>query len=205
MKKWITPVIYIVALIFAFIYRNEIFEWLQTNDSFLLLLGLATVLALFPILPYKAVIAVLGYTYGTFWGGLVAWLGTTIAAIIIYAAAASIYRSSGRRFLAKFKSLDRFTSALEQHPFKTMVIARLIPIVPQMAVNVYAGVASIPFWIYTIASGLGKIPAIFIYSFLGNGLANHPVQVTMITFMIAGIAVISFAIYYGLNRRKKRI
>lgn len=205
MKKWVTPIIYVVALSFAFIYRNEIFEWLQANDSFLLLLGLATVLALFPILPYKAVIAVLGYTYGIFWGALVAWLGTTIAAMIIYAAAASIYRDSGRRFLAKFKSLDKFTSAFEQHPFKAIVIARLIPIVPQMAVNIYAGVASIPFWSYTIASGLGKIPAIFTYAFLGNGLANKPIPFTMITFMIAGIAGISFAVYYEINRPKKRI
>lgn len=194
MKKWITPVIYILALSLAFIYRNEVFDWLRTNDSILLLLGLATVLALFPIVPYKAVIAILGYTYGTFLGALIAWLGTTIAAMIIYAAAAGVYRDSGRRFLAKFRSLDKFTSAVEKHPFKAIVIARLMPIVPQMAVNVYAGVASIPFWIYTIASGLGKIPAIFIYAFLGNGFANNPVQITIVTTIIIGIAIIGFAI-----------
>lgn len=203
MKKWITPTLYIIVLTLAFIYRTEIFSWLQTNDSIPLLVALAAILALFPILPYKAVIAILGYTYGTFWGASVAWLGTTIAAIIVYAASASVYRESGRRFLAKFRYLDSFTSAVERHPFKAILFARLMPIVPQMAVNVYAGVATIPFWTYTIASGLGKIPAILLYAFLGNKFANNSLQISMIVLIVLGIVAIGFTIY--LYRRKKQI
>lgn len=201
MKKWITPIIYFLTLYLAFIYRNEILAWLKSNDSIPLLLILATLLALFPILPYKAVIAVLGYTYGTFWGASIAWLGTTCAAIIVYAAAATAYREPGRRILAKFRYLESFTSAVESHPFKAIVIARLLPIVPQMAVNIYAGVASIPFWIYTAASGLGKIPAILIYAYLGNGLANNPLRFAIIAVMIMAAAMIGLAAYRIKYRR----
>lgn len=203
MKKWITPVVYIIALSFAFIYRNEIFSWLESNDSLTLLLILATLLALLPILPYKAVIAVLGYTYGTFWGASIAWLGTTVAAIIIYGAAASVYREPGRTFLSKFRFLDSFTLAVERHPFKAIVIARLLPIVPQMAVNVYAGVAMIPFWTYTAASGLGKIPAIIVYAFLGNGLANNPLQISIAFITFIGAAIIGFLIYRIIQQKKR--
>ncbi|UNK20337.1 VTT domain-containing protein [Paenibacillus sp. N3/727] len=195
MKKWITPVVYILALYLAFTYRDEIFDWLKTNDSMPLLFVLTTLLALFPILPYKAVIGVLGYTCGTLSGASIAWLGTTAAAVIIYAAAASVYREPGRRFLAKFRYIESFTSAVERHPFKAIVIARLMPIVPQMAVNVYAGVASIPFWIYTAASGLGKIPAILIYAYLGNSLANNPLQFAIIAAIMMAVSVIGFVAY----------
>lgn len=195
MKKWITPAIYILALFLALTYRNELLDWLKANESMPLLFGLATLLALLPILPYKAVIAILGYTYGTFWGASIAWLGTTAAALIIYVAAAAVYREPGRRFLAKFRYLDSFTSAVERHPFRAIVIARLVPVVPQMAVNVYAGVASIPFWIYTIASGLGKIPAILIYAYLGSGFADHPVRFASLAAIIMVAAVIGLTVY----------
>ncbi|WP_106768130.1 TVP38/TMEM64 family protein [Paenibacillus faecalis] len=195
MKKWIIPALYILVLALAFTYRNEILDWLNTNDSFFVLLTLATLFALFPILPYKAVIAVLGYVYGTFLGALIAWLGTTFAAIIIYFLAAFAFRQPGRKLLAKYAYLDSFTTAVEKHPFKAIVIARLAPIVPQMAVNIYAGVASIPFWIYTAASGLGKIPAILIYAYLGNGLAHNPLLFAVLAFVLMAAAAVIFILY----------
>ena len=136
---------------------------------------LAALLALFPIAPYKVVIAILGYAYGTVWAAAISWFGTTIAAVIVYAAVRSLYQEPGRRLLGKYTAIHRFTTAVERRPFQSILLARLLPVIPQMAVNLYAGVASIPFWTYTAASAIGKIPAILLYAWLGSGLADHPV------------------------------
>ncbi|WP_054956606.1 TVP38/TMEM64 family protein [Paenibacillus dakarensis] len=202
MKKWITPIIYSIMLALAFIYRNDIFTWLKTNDSYPLLLLLAALLALFPIFPYKAIIAVLGYTYGAFWGSVTAWLATNAAAVIVYLAA-SLYRDSGRAFLAKFRQLDSFTAVVESHPFKAIVIARLLPIVPQMAVNVYAGITRVPFWTYFLATGLGKMPAILFYAALGQGFTNHPVQMGILIILILSASMVGLAVHHKIKRNSR--
>ncbi|RAR45337.1 TVP38/TMEM64 family protein [Paenibacillus sp. MDMC362] len=181
MKRWIIPAIYSTALVLAFAYRREIIDWLGGNPPLYLMILLAALLALFPVAPYKVIIAILGYAYGTLWAAAISWFGTTIAAVILYAAIRSLYQEPGRRLLGKYEALHRFTSLVEKRPFLSILLARLLPIIPQMAVNIYAGVASIPFWTYTIASAIGKIPAILLYAWLGSGFADHPL-------LFAGIA-----------------
>ena len=175
MKRWIIPILYAAVLALAFSYRHDITEWLESDPPLFLMILLAALLALFPIAPYKVVIAILGYAYGTVWAAAISGFGTTIAAVILYAAVRSLYQESGRRLLGKYTAIHRFTNAVERRPFQSILLARLLPVIPQMAVNLYAGVASIPFWTYTAASAIGKIPAILLYAWLGSGLADHPV------------------------------
>lgn len=181
MKRWIIPAIYSTALILAFAYRHEIIDWLRGNPPLYLMILLAALLALFPIAPYKVIIAILGYAYGTLWAAAISWFGTTIAAVILYAAVRSLYQEPGRRLLGKYAAIHRFTALVERRPFQSILLARLLPIIPQMAVNIYAGVASIPFWTYTTSSAIGKIPAILLYAWLGSGFSDHPL-------LFAGIA-----------------
>lgn len=155
-------------------YKSTIWNWMNNNDSLTFLILMTTLLALFPIIPYKLVIAALGFAYGTLWASLIAWFGTTLAAIIVYGIVRYAFREQGRRYLDQRRSIQSFTHMMETHPFMAIVIARMLPIVPQMMVNVFAGVASISLWTYTIASGLGKIPGILLYAYLGGNLMAKP-------------------------------
>ncbi|NMO94572.1 VTT domain-containing protein [Paenibacillus lemnae] len=171
MKTWLTPILYLTILCLMYYYRIEIFNWLEQDTSLLPVLALSTLFAVFPIVPYKAVIAVLGYVYGGTGGAAAAWFGTTAAAVIVYAAA-SLYKEPGRRLLARYRILDSFSKKAERHPFITILLARMIPVIPQMGINIYAGVTSMPFWLYFAATGLGKIPSLFLYAYLGSAFAG---------------------------------
>ncbi|GAB6990476.1 TVP38/TMEM64 family protein [Paenibacillus pini] len=190
MKKWLLILLYILIMLLAFIYRDPILEFMQQHDSFSVLLMLSALLALFPIIPYKLVIAALGFAYGTFWAAVISWLGTMIAAAVIYALVRYVFREQGRRYLSKINSLDTFTTWIEAHPFTSVAAGRLMPIVPQMAVNVFAGVASVPFWTFTLASGLGKIPGIFLYAFLGGNLTRRP--------LLSGIIITTYILFLAI-------
>lgn len=174
MKRWIIPILYAAVLALAFhtgmISRSgwRAIPALPHDPA-------GSPACLISHCPYKVVIAILGYAYGTVWAAAISWFGTTIAAVILYAAVRSLYQESGRRLLGKYTAIHRFTTAVERRPFQSILLARLLPVIPQMAVNLYAGVASIPFWTYTAASAIGKIPAILLYAWLGSGLADHPV------------------------------
>lgn len=201
MKRWVIPAIYAAVLALAFTYRAEMMDWLRGDPSLFLMIVLATLLALFPIAPYKVVIAVLGYAYGTIWAAAISWFGTTVAAIILYTMVRALYQENGRRLLGKYAAIEKFTTAIERRPFQAILLARLLPVIPQMAVNIYAGVASIPFWTYTSASAIGKIPAIFLYAWLGSGLAEHP---AIFAAIAAGLMLITALGLAAARRLKSR-
>ncbi|GAB6929812.1 hypothetical protein JCM10914A_37950 [Paenibacillus sp. JCM 10914] len=203
MKKWTLPALYVLMLGIGFINRHDLIRWLESEPPLSLIIILATLLALFPIAPFRVVIAILGFAYGTLWAAAIAWLSTTAAAVIIYVVVRTIYREPGGRLLERYSALQGFTTMVERHPFPAMVLARLMPVVPQMAVNIYAGVASIPFWTYTIASALGKSPGILLYAWLGSGFSERPLLFVLLSVAIVALTGIGLALIRRIRRRRE--
>ena len=174
MNKWLTIILYIIGIILVFIYRQEILAWMKQDHSLFTSIGTATLLALFPVVPYKVVIGLYGYAYGSLTGVLICWTATNIAAALMYAGVRYMFQAPARRYLASKPGLGKFTAAVASRPFASIVLARLAPVIPQTAVNAYAGAAGLPFWNYLAASGLGKIPGIALFAFLGGNLLQNP-------------------------------
>lgn len=200
MKKWLLAALYAAVLVIALIYRSDIVNYMQKHGSFPVLVCLSALVALFPVIPYKLVIAALGFSFGTFWAAAVSWLGTMIAGSVIYALSRTVLREQARTYLNKFGMLQSFTAWVEAHPFMSVAAGRLIPVLPQMAVNVFAGVASIPFWTYTAASGLGKLPGILVYAFLGGNGTKHPLGSVLV---FAGYVLLLGLMLLLYRKRKK--
>lgn len=191
MRKWLTVLLYVSGITLAFIYRYEILEWLRGGHNLFLSVGAATLLALFPVVPYKAVIGLFGYVYGSAYGAAICWIATTLAAAVMYAFIKYLFRDRASVYLSSISALDKFTSAVKRRPFSSIIIARLVPVVPQTAVNVYAGAAGLPFWSYLAASGLGKIPGIALYAFLGGELFQHPRKAIIAILVYAAIIALA--------------
>ncbi|MNC32532.1 TVP38/TMEM64 family inner membrane protein YdjZ [compost metagenome] len=195
MRKWLSVTLYVSGIILAFIYRYDLLDWLREDHSPLLSLLAATVLALFPVLPYKLIIGLFGYAYGSLAGALICWSATTLAAAIMYGLVKYLFQNQARTYLASVPALEKFTSAVQRRPFASIILARLAPVVPQTAVNIYAGAAGLPFWSYLAASGLGKIPGITLYAYLGGQLFQHPrsaaiaVVLYTVVLLLAGLSL----------------
>lgn len=198
MRKWFSIILYASGTILAFIYRYEILDWMKEDHNLVSSIGIATLLALFPVVPYKAVIGFYGYAYGSLAGALICWVATSLAASILFGLVRYLFKDQARAYLTSISTLKRFTEAIERRPFASIVLARLVPIIPQTAVNIYAGAAGLPFWSYLLATGIGKIPGIALYAFLGGNLFQHP------TSAIIAIAVyITVLIIAGLSLRPR--
>lgn len=198
MKKWTSIILYVSGTILAFIYRYDILSWMKEDHNLFSSIGIATLLALFPVVPYKAVIGFFGYAYGSLTGALICWLATNLAAAILFGVVKYLFQNQARTYLASIPALEKFTAGIERRPFASIVLARLLPIIPQTAVNIYAGAAGLPFWSYIAASGIGKIPGIALYAFLGDHLLQNPGSA--ITAIIVYAAVIIIA---GLSLRPR--
>lgn len=145
MKKWFSIILYVSATILAFIYRYDILSWMKEDHNLFSSIGIATLLALFPVVPYKAVIGFFGYAYGSLAGAIICWLATNLAAAILFGVVKYLFQSQARAYLASIPALEKFTAGIERRPFASIVLARLVPIIPQTAVNIYAGAAGLPF------------------------------------------------------------
>jgi len=195
MRKWFTVLLYVSGITLAFIYRYDILAWLKEDHNLFLSMLAATVLALFPVLPYKLIIGLFGYAYGSVTGALICWVATTLAAAVIYGLVKYMFQNQSQSYLSSLPALDKFTGAVQRRPFTSVVFARLAPVIPQMAVNIYAGAAGLPFWRYLAASALGKIPGIALYAFLGGQMFQHPRSAAIaVVLYLAVLAVAGFSL-----------
>ncbi|MEK5585641.1 VTT domain-containing protein [Paenibacillus sp. FSL P2-0536] len=194
MRKWFSIILYVSGTILAFIYRYDILSWMKEEHNLFGSIGIATLLALFPVVPYKAVIGFFGYAYGSLAGALICWVATTLAAAFLFGVVKFLFQDQARAYLTSIPLLEKFTKGIERRPFASIVFARLLPIIPQTAVNIYAGAAGLPFWSYLAASAIGKIPGIALYAFLGDQLFQNPgnaiiaIVVYAIVLIIAGLS-----------------
>lgn len=171
MKKWYTLSMYLVLIIIVYVCKEDILHWMQYGDAPLLLIfAAALAFVIVPVIPYKIVIGMLGFMYGPLMGALISWTAASLASVIVFLLARYLFQKQGRAYLSKYEKLEKLQAAIEKNPFLTILLARLIPIIPQAVVNVIPAITSIPVVTFTIASALGKIPAMLLFAFIGSNL-----------------------------------
>ncbi|AZN40956.1 TVP38/TMEM64 family protein [Paenibacillus albus] len=173
MKRLLLIGFYIAVIIAVWSNRTELIAWMRDGDvPVLLLLLLVIGLACIPIIPFSVVIGTMGYLYGPLLGALISLIGAWIAALLLYGLFRYALRERGRAMLRRYQLTERWTVMVEKYPFRSIVLARLMPIVPQVAVNIYAAVVTIPFLSYAGASFLGKIPGMLVFAFIGGSVVS---------------------------------
>lgn len=126
-----------------------------------------------------------GAIFGPLWGAALSWSSAMVAAALCF----GISRSLGRPPIEKLvggnalRATDRF---FERYGSRSILLARLIPIVSFDIVSYAAGLTPVSFWQFMIATGIGQLPATIVYSILGDSLG----QAATILWGIAGVALL---------------
>lgn len=173
-KKIVLAVFYLGIGLLIYVYGEAILKWFQEADNISLVTFMATIMALFPVIPYPLVGGVIGAAYGPVWGGLVTWIGSTAASILMFLFVRYGYQEWGTRILNRYERIGKLTGMFERNAFLTIAFARCIPIVPSIVVNVYCALSRVSFLTYAIASALGKIPAMLLFAVVGDNLMTEP-------------------------------
>lgn len=104
-----------------------------------------------------------------------AWVSRIAIAVVVVAACFWIARSLGREAVEKLCSktglatIERF---FERHGDQSVLIARLLPFVSFDFVSYFAGLTSMPFKGFMVATGIGQLPATIVYSYVGGMLTG---------------------------------
>lgn len=183
------------------------FESIRALSTYIQQYGLlAPVIAFFlfvlqaalPVFPYIILASAGGILFGLKLGIFISWSGALTGACVAY----WICRLLGYEWLNE-KLQQRFAYDLSHlspsAAFWTIIIARIIPVVPTPIINVAAALGGVSFPNFLLSSAIGKIPSAVLYTGLGLALFNAQ-DINTILCILAAFIVLILIIKYLAHR-----
>lgn len=141
-----------------------------------------------------------GLLFGAFWGAVLSWSSAMVGAAVCYFIAKALGRPVLERVLG-VRSLRMADSFFERYGRYAVLIARLVPVISFDIVSYAAGVTSIGFVEFMVATGVGQLPATVVYSFLGENLTGGAKIGLWALGGVIALLVLALAVKAALERK----
>lgn len=114
-----------------------------------------------------------GLLFGVFPGTLFNVLGATAGASALFLAVrAGFGRGLARRIEAGEGRIARIKAGLDANQWESLLLLRLVPVVPFFVANLLPALLAVPFWRFAVTTFLGIIPGAIVYTGVGAGLGE---------------------------------
>ena len=205
-------ILLLVFLVYLFIPKvkeniNEMCGYLSSMDldkikKYILSFGIWAPITSFMLMVLQSVIAPIpaflitlsnAAIFGWVKGALLSWTSAMAGAALCFYISRGLGREGVEKLTSKFalKDMDGFFKKYGKH---TILIARLLPFISFDLVSYAAGLTSMSFWSFFVATGIGQLPATIVYSYVG-GMLTGGAQLLMSGLLI--LFALSIAIYVG--------
>lgn len=144
--------------------------------------------------------------FGWWQGAILSWSSAMLGAVICF----YISRILGRDVVEKLTSkvgLESVDEFFKKYGRQSILIARLLPFMSFDLVSYAAGLTSMAFIPFFIATGIGQLPATIVYSYVGGmltGGAQLLVTGLLILFAVSIFIALIRKIYYSKEASKVR-
>ncbi|HEC28549.1 MAG TPA: TVP38/TMEM64 family protein [Gammaproteobacteria bacterium] len=154
-------------------------------------------------LPSAPIALASGAAYGHVWGTIYILIGAELGAIIAFSMARMLgHDVMKRRFGDKIKI--RWLQS-DNHLMLAIGISRLIPFISFDIVSYAAGLTSLGYLRFALATLFGITPASYLLAHFGSEMANSDLPNMIVTILLlGGITVIPLLISLILSRRRNR-
>lgn len=135
--------------------------------------------------------------FGWWKGAILSWSSAMAGAAICFYIARILGRDVAERLTSRagLQSIDDFFARYGTH---SILIARLLPFISFDLVSYAAGLTSMDFWPFFVATGVGQLPATIVYSYVG-GMLTGGAQMLMtgllILFALSAVIVMMRKMY----------
>mgnify|MGYP000923524601 CR=1 FL=1 len=142
--------------------------------------------------------------FGWWRGAILSWSSAMAGASLCF----FIARLLGREAVVKLTSrsgLQNIEEFFKRHGRMSILIARLLPFISFDIVSYAAGLTSISFWSFFVATGIGQLPATIIYSYVGGfltGGAKWLVTGLLILFALGFMIALGKQLYEERSKKK---
>lgn len=132
-----------------------------------------------------------GMIWGWLGGVLLSWSSAMAGAALCFWIARSLGRPVVEKLVGGSKSLGVSDLFFERYGNKTVFVARLLPFVSFDLISYGAGLTSMGFWKFFLATGLGQLPATIVYSYLASvGGAAGSVKILLYVFIATAVLLV---------------
>ena len=197
---------------------NEIFRMFASGDftvvkEFVASYGAYAVVISFLLMVFQSLAAPLpaflitfanANLFGWWQGAILSWTSAMAGAALCFFIARVLGRDVAEKLTSK-AGLAQIDTFFEKYGKNTILICRLLPFVSFDIVSYAAGLTSMSFGSFMIATGLGQLPATIVYSDVGGmltGGAKLFVTGLMLLFALSAIIAMGRKIY--LERQKAK-
>ena len=198
---------------------NDIFKMFATGDfqvvkEFVAQYGAYAMAVSFLLMILQSVIAPLpaflitfanANLFGWWQGAILSWSSAMAGAAVCFYIARILGRDVVEKLTSKtgLKQIDDFFDKYGKH---SILIARLLPFISFDIVSYAAGLTSMGFWGFFIATGIGQLPATIVYSYVGvmlTGGARLFVTGLLILFALSVLIILIRQIYLSKKNNNK--
>jgi uncharacterized membrane protein YdjX (TVP38/TMEM64 family) len=167
-------------------------------------IGLAVAQAIIAPLPMNVITITNALVFGPIWGSVLSWFSTVLGASLCFL----LSRTFGKPFAHKIvgSSIEKAEQFFRKYGLHAMFLVRILPFVPFDAVSYGAPLVGVRFSRFLIATSIGIVPSILLYSYLGTLIAGIYWWV-LLGLLIAGLVGIlaAWLMMRKLNENKPPI
>ena len=109
-----------------------------------------------------------GLLFGLWWGTFLVLMGNLLAAATAFALSRTLGRTWLERKLHGSRRWRALDAAVGKQGWKIIFLSQIHPLFPTSLLNYLYGVTSIRFWPCMLWIGLGQLPGLFLYAYLGT-------------------------------------
>lgn len=143
--------------------------------------------------------------FGWWQGAILSWSSAMAGAAVCFFIARILGRDVAEKLTSK-AGIAQIDTFFEKYGRNTVLICRLLPFVSFDFVSYAAGLTSMSFPAFFIATGIGQLPATIVYSYVG-GMLTGGAQLLMtgllILFALSALIVMLRKIYMDRQKNKK--
>jgi uncharacterized membrane protein YdjX (TVP38/TMEM64 family) len=218
---WLVPLGVIAALVLAYFvwpgFRSlvdEAYRVVQSGDRAqleawvsgfgawgpVLIYALMVAQTLLAFIPSLLITVVPVLAYGPLWGGLLAWSGLLLAALVAYGIGRALGPVTVERFIGH-KTERQIEGFVERYGVWGVVAARVSPALSTDAVSFVAGLVKMRLWRFALATALGTLPLVVLVAFLGSDLERLRGGLIWVSVL----SLVAFVLYVVWDRRRRRV
>lgn len=140
--------------------------------------------------------------FGWIKGAILSWASAMAGATLCFYIARFLGRDTVEKLTSKFAidSIDKFFDKYGKH---TVLIARLLPFISFDLVSYAAGLTSMRFSSFFIATGVGQLPATIVYSYVGGMLTGGAKLMMVGILILSAISVLVYVLKKIYNDKNK--
>lgn len=202
-KKVVSLLLIVLIITFGIINKDELIHIINEGGTISIIVGMALVATtvFFPVVPFAILAGVIGGVFGAVHGIFISLTGAMFGTMLLFFLSRYGFKDWAQKKVKQYPKLQEYESFLERNSFMTVLFVRLVPVIPSPVVNIVGGLSKVKWFIFFIASTIGKIPNITVVSLAGAKFTENK----LFSFGLYGVYMIIILLinYWYIQRKMK--